>query len=71
MAGVGRTRVDSFGIFDLTYSATERAIKVRYRQLARIYHPDKYDGSTNSMSKMESQEHFKLINNAYEYLRNL
>jgi len=66
---VGRTRRDSLGIFLLPSTATEREIKVQYRRLARIYHPDKYDPMTNEMSKMEAQEHFKLINNAYEFLR--
>ena len=67
--GVGRNRRDSFGILQLNSAATEREIKVQYRRLARIYHPDKYDGSTNPMTKEQSQEHFKLINNAYEFLR--
>ena len=43
-------------------------MKVHYRRLAQIYHPDKYDPTKNEMSKFEAQEHFKLINNAYEYL---
>ena len=68
---VGQNRKDSLGILNLPIStaATEREIKVQYRCLARIYHPDKYDPTTNKMSKSEAQEHFKLINNAYEYLR--
>ena len=66
---VGRNRIDSFGILQLNNTATEREIQVQYIRLERIYHPDKYDGSTNPMTKTESQEHFKLINNAYEYLR--
>ena len=67
--GVGKNRIDSFGILQLNNTATEREIKVQYRRLARIYHPDKYDSSTNPTTKTESQEHFKLINNAYEFLR--
>ena len=58
--GVGRNRIDSFGILQ---------IKVQYRRLERIYHPDKYDGRANPTTKMESKEHLKLINNAYKYLR--
>ena len=54
-----------------TLSATEREIKVQYRSMAWIYHPDKYDSSTNFMTKEHLQDYFKLINNAYEYLRNL
>ena len=67
--GVGRNRIDSFGNLQLNNTATERDIKVQYRQLARIYHPDKYDISINPTRKTESQEHFKLINNAYEFLQ--
>ena len=47
----------------------EREIKVQYQRLARFYHPDKYDPTTNKMSKSEAQVHFKLINNVYKYLR--
>ena len=67
---VGRNRIDYFGILQLNNTATKREIKVQYRRLARIYHPDKYDRSTNPTTKTESQEHFKLINNAYKFLRN-
>ena len=42
---VGQNRKDSLGILNLPIStaATEREIKVQYRRLAIIYHPDKYD----------------------------
>ena len=49
-------------------AAMEREIKVQYRRFARIYHPDKYDPTTNKMSMFEALEHFKLITNAYKYL---
>ena len=66
---VGYTRRDSLGILNLPRTLTEREIKIRYRQLARTYHPDKYNSTTDKMSKSEAQEHFKLLNNAYESLR--
>ena len=68
---VGQNGKDSLGILNLPVStdAKEREIKVQYRRLARIYHPEKYDPTTNKMSKSEAQEHFKPINNAYKYLR--
>ena len=67
---VGKNRKDSLGILNLRIStaATEIEIKVQYQRLARIYHPDKYDPTTNKMSKSEAQENFKLINKTYEYL---
>ena len=46
----------------------QREIKVQYRRLARIYHPDKFDPTTTEMSKFEAQQHFKQINNTYKYL---
>ena len=47
----GRDRRNYIGILQLPITATEREIKVQYRRLDRIYHPDKYDGSTNPMTK--------------------
>ena len=69
--GVGRNRTDSCRILRIPTTATEREIKVQYRRLARIYHPDKYDCLTNSMTSHEAQEHFKHLNNAYEFITNL
>ena len=65
---VGQNRKDSLGILNLPISAAaiNREVKVQYQRLARIYHPDKYDPTTNKMSKSEAQEHFKLISNVYE-----
>ena len=65
---MGHTKRDSLGILNLSFAATEREMKVHYRRLERIYHLDKYDPTTNEMSKLEAQEHFKLLNNAYKYL---
>ena len=44
---VGHTKSDSLDILNLSFAATEREMKVHYRRLARIYHPDKYDPTTN------------------------
>ena len=62
---------DSLMILNLPINYTERELKVRYRSLAQIYHPDKFSSTNTTMSKEEAQEHFKLVNNVYEYLRNL
>ena len=45
---VGQNRKDSLGILNLLIStaATEREIKVQYRRLEKIYHPDKYNPTT-------------------------
>mmetsp|Transcript_7800 Transcript_7800/g.9093 ORF Transcript_7800/g.9093 Transcript_7800/m.9093 type:complete len:834 (+) Transcript_7800:3-2504(+) len=60
----------SCAILEVLPSASEKEIKSAYRQKARLYHPDKYSGpeSANGMSKEESEEQFKIISNAYEYL---
>ena len=68
--GVGIDKKYSFDILKLPPSATEREIKVKYQRLARIYHTYSYDSSTNIMTKIQYQEHFKLINNTYEHLQN-
>ena len=58
---------------NLSLAATEREIKIMYIRLARKYHPDKYDMSSNEVSEemtwLEAQQHFQMISNAYEYLR--
>ena len=71
--GVGRNRKDSFGILELPMTATEREIRVQYRRLARIYHPDKYNLASNEVSSrmtvLEGQQHFQMISNAHDYLQ--
>ena len=72
--GVGKKRKDSFGILELPMTATEREIKVQYRRLARTYHPDKYALASNEVSSrmtvLEAQQHFQMLGNAYDYVRN-
>ena len=70
---MGQTRRDSLGFLKLSSAATEREIKITYIRLARRYHPDKYNLASNDVSSemtfVEAQQHFQLLNNAYEYLR--
>ena len=66
---VGHTKRDSLGILNLSFDAIEIKMNVHYRRLARIYHPDKYDPTTNEMSRFEAQEQFKPLKNVYKYLR--
>ena len=47
---------------------TETEVKVAYRALARIYHPDKHDPMRTGMTHAEASEYFKIINNAQAYL---
>ena len=68
---VGEKKRDLLRILIMTDFATEREVKTQYRQLARIYHPDKCNQTSTQMTPRQSKEHFKLINNAYEFLRNI
>ena len=58
---------------NLSLAAMEREIKIMYIRLARKYHPDKYNMSSNEvseeMTRLEAQQHFQMISNTYEYLR--
>ena len=49
--------------------ATVREVNVRYRFLARRFHPDKHDPEVTGMTSEESVELFKLVNNAQQFLR--
>ena len=66
---VGRSLYDSLKILGLGFGASETEVKVQYRALCRIYHPDKHDPAKTGMSNEEASDFFKLINNAQAYLR--
>jgi len=49
--------------------ANERTLTVTYRKLALKFHPDKWrNDSDHGMTKDESEEHFKAIQSAYDFL---
>ena len=50
-----------YEILDIGYNATKEEIKLAYKKLVRIYHPD-----VNKSKDAEIK--FKLLNNAYEIL---
>ena len=54
---------DYYEILGVDRNATDEEIKKAYRRLAHRYHPDKCQGDR------ESEERFKLINEAYETLK--
>lgn len=66
---VGRSLYDSLKVLGLGLGASEAEVKVKYRMLSRIYHPDKHDPAKTGMSNEEASDFFKLINNAQAYLR--
>ena len=65
---VGRSLEHSFKALGLGLGATETEVKIAYRALARIYHPDKHDPVRTGMTQVEASDYFKLINNAQSYL---
>ena len=65
---VGWSLEHSFKALRLGLGATETEVKVAYRALARIYHPDKHNPMRTGMTQAEASKHFKIINNAQTYL---
>ncbi len=55
-----------FRILGLSPSATNEEIKRRFRQLAKMYHPDR---QPNPEMAREAEEHFRLILSAYEKIK--
>jgi hypothetical protein len=54
---------DSYDILDLPLSASQDEIRARYKQLVRIYHPDRF---SNPLDKLYAERKLKEINEAYE-----
>ena len=67
--GVGKTRKESQGIPNLSGDATEREVKTNYRKIEQIYEPDKHRPASTGMSPNQPEEYFKMVNNAFEFLR--
>ncbi|WP_347488192.1 DnaJ C-terminal domain-containing protein [Desulfoscipio sp. XC116] len=62
---MGVTYQDYYKTLGVGREATEKEIKTAYRKLARQWHPDLHTGK----AKEEAEEKFKLINEAYEVLK--
>lgn len=59
---------DPHTILDISYSATEKEIKSRYRKLSLQYHPDKIAKDLSDEAKKEMEAAFIRINLAYKAL---
>ena len=68
---VGHDMDDSLKILGLGLGASEREVKLAYRRLACIYHPDKWEQSQQNtgLTLLETTAHFQLLNNAQSFLR--
>lgn len=59
---------DAYSILGVSRSATPAEIRRAYHRLALQTHPDKLPPSATPASRASSEEHFKLVANAYEVL---
>ena len=60
------TREEALWLFGLGEDATEADIKLAYKEMAQILHPDKY--ADNKRLSERANEQFKLVNEAREML---
>jgi curved DNA-binding protein len=61
---------DYYEVLGLAKNSTGEEIKKAYRQLASKYHPDKISAADGSPEKMQAEEKFKEVGEAYETLSN-
>ena len=66
---VSRSLSDSFKVLGPGLGVTEIEVKVQYRALSRIYHPDRHDPMHTGLTNEAAADFFELINNAQAYLR--
>lgn len=59
--------MDPYDILGLSYPCTKEDIKQRYRELAKLHHPDKLSHLSEEERK-EHEEHFKKISVSYKLL---
>jgi preprotein translocase subunit Sec63 len=57
----------SLRVLGLAPGATEQAIKEAYRDLVKVWHPDRFGSDARLRAK--AQERLKDVNAAFEYLR--
>ncbi|PWZ23214.1 Chaperone protein DnaJ [Zea mays] len=55
-------RKDYYKVLEVDYDASDDTIKLSYRRLALMWHPDKHKGNSNATTK------FQEINEAYKVL---
>lgn len=56
---------DYYDILDVPLTASQEEIRARYKQLVRIYHPDRF---TNALDKLYAERKLQEINEAYTFL---
>jgi DnaJ-class molecular chaperone len=68
---VGHCVYDSLKILGLGLGASEREVKLAYRRLASIFHPDKrvQQNTITGMTYQETTAHFQLLNSTQAFLQ--
>ena len=59
----------AYGVLGLAPGATPDEVKTAYRDLVKVWHPDRF--SDNERLREKAQRHLQLYNEAYEVLRDL
>ena len=67
IAKIKKAGADYYEVLGVAKGSSEADIKKAYRSLAKEYHPDKLVGVSEGVKKI-SEEKFREINEAYEYL---
>ncbi|ESL07830.1 DNA-J protein [Trypanosoma rangeli SC58] len=60
---------DPFAVLGLGHSATKAEIKTRYRELARLHHPDAPAGNSEKMEQVNKAYNLLIKEGAYERMR--
>ena len=60
--------LEAYNTLGLERNATEREIRIIFRQLSRTYHLDRHQSEKNEITNNEAQELFQAFNNAQEIL---
>ena len=63
--GLGSRMKDYYDILDVPVTATRDEIKAQYKQLVRVYHPDRFRDASD---KAYAEEKLKQINIAFQVL---
>eukprot|EP00956_Cyclotella_meneghiniana_P019936 scaffold34652_cov36-Cyclotella_meneghiniana.AAC.1 len=66
---MSRSLIEALSELDLPPSASLREAKMKFRQLCRIYHPDKHKSDVTGLTDTEAKEKFQRFNNAYEFVK--
>jgi len=66
--GYSSATADYYSVLGIQPNATNEEIKKRYKELVKIYHPDKLINMPESFRK-DAEEKFKIVNEAYKEIK--